>query len=141
MFKTFSVIGKYSTEGSRVFKTPIWVTGPYWSDSAQLDNFLQHPMIVDVSSTQISLHGLGWLDEQVFRHFSQECRAELLNPRRSVYKSVDLTTTPCSLKLDIKNTGDCLTKEIKIKMFLRCHVEIFTRYVQEYLTKRTLRCL
>ena len=85
-------------EGPRVFKTPIWVTGPHWSDSAQLDNLLQHPMIVNVSSTQIPSHGLGWPEEQVFRHFSQECRAEVLDPRRrsSVYKSADLTTRPCS---------------------------------------------
>ena len=55
-------------------------------------------MIVDVSSTQIPSHGLGWPEEQVFRHFSQERRAEVLNPRRrsSVYKSADLTTRPCS---------------------------------------------
>ena len=43
-----------------------------------------------------SLTWLGLTRGTGFQTLSQECRAEVLNPRPSVYNSGDLTTRPCS---------------------------------------------
>ena len=70
-------------------------TGPHWSDSAQLDNLLQHPMIVDVSSTQIP--HMAWVDPRnSFQTLSPRAPRAGLNPQPSVFMSGDLTTRPSS---------------------------------------------